>query len=310
MKITRTVGRLAAALLASLVVAAPAAAGPLPRAAEDGWTVTGEGITSGVSGVAVLEDDGQNADVLVVHDNKRTGQPRVSRIRTASPPAGTVPEVTVLDWVGRRTPVDLEALSEVPGRPGEFAALESSGRGYHLLLEGDSVRVLREFAVPGIAQGDNYEGFALGERAGRAVAVWAHRGQDEDPARLNIAALDWGTLTFGARQSLAVRVYDPSEHVRHISDVELSSTGRVIITSASDPGDDGPFDSTVHQAARIFTDLLGRPRLTATTPPIPLGTFPGHKIEALACEFSTAGVLGSDDENAGGSVRPGEVCPS
>ncbi|MFE9664206.1 hypothetical protein [Streptomyces sp. NPDC005955] len=106
-------------MLSALFVATPATAAP----PEDGWVRTGTGITAGISGIAVTGQDGAVInETVVVHDNKRTGQPRVSRIR---PAPGGAPRVDVLSWDGEREPVDLEALSAVPGaggvaRPGEL----------------------------------------------------------------------------------------------------------------------------------------------------------------------------------------------
>ncbi|MFD5557313.1 hypothetical protein ACFWIA_26170 [Streptomyces sp. NPDC127068] len=296
---------LVAALLSGLVLAAPATAAP----PEDGWAQTGTGITAGISGIAVTGQDGTAVtETVVVHDNKRTGQPRVSRIRSA--PGGT-PRVDVLRWDGEREPVDLEALSAVPGVPGELVALESSGRGYHLRLAGDAVRVLREFTVPGVEAGSgrNHEAFHLTGTPGRLTAVWAHRGQDEDPAVLYTAALDWRSLTFGTRRSAEIRVPFPATHVRHISDLAVSPSGRVTVTSASDPGDDGPFDSAVYDVGRVVTGGLDGPRPAPRARPLRLAVFPGHKIEALACASAGRAVLGTDDENAGGSWRVTPLCP-
>ncbi|MFF0448884.1 hypothetical protein ACFYT4_21160 [Streptomyces sp. NPDC004609] len=302
-------GRPAAAVLAGLALAVAASATPVTAAtpvtsrAPDGWLRTGEGITAGISGTAVLAHGGDGTDVLVVHDNKRAGERRLSRILLTP---GSAPRTTELRWDGDRLPVDLEALSEVPGRRGEFVALESSGHGYHLRLEdGTSARVVREFTVPGVAAGDNYEGFTLTGRTGRLVALWAHRGQDEDPALLHTAFLDWQSLSFGPRHTTAVRVPYPREDVRHISDLEVSPSGRVLVTSASDPGDDGPFDSAVHHIGRV--NPYG-PQVVAPILPTPYLAFPGHKIEALTCDDGVPGVLGTDDENAGGSVRTAAVC--
>ncbi|MFI1866073.1 hypothetical protein [Streptomyces jumonjinensis] len=302
MKSLRTARRRLAAALAGLSLAS------LPGAAAgaDGWLPTGQGITAGISGIAVAAQGGAGTEVLVVHDNKRPGEQRVSRIRI---PPGSAPRGEVLSWDGERLPVDLEALSAVPGADGEFVALESSGRGYHLLLGQDAVRVLREFTVPGVAPGDNYEGFALTVQAGRLVAVWAHRGQDQDPAVLHTAALDWSGLVFGPQRTAGVRVLYPLENVRHISDVHVSSSGRVTVTSASDAGDDGPFDSAIHDAGSVLTGFDGRPWPAVREEPVRLAVFPGHKIEALDCPPGAArGVLGTDDENAGGSLRLAEVC--
>ena len=50
----------------------------------------------------------------------------------------------------------------------------------------------------------------------------------------------------------------------------------------------------------------GRARLAGVTP-VSLGTYPGHKVEAIACKGS-AGILGTDDENLGGWVAADPFC--
>jgi hypothetical protein len=294
------------------VVLAAASAWAAPSAAADNWQSTGPGITSGVSGLAFTgESPSAVTDALAVHDNKHEGERRVSRV-LAGAPGGDAPRTEELRWEGARPPVDLEALSEVPGRPGEFAALESSGRGYHLRLLPGAVRVEREFTVPGASADENYEGFALSRQAGRLVAAWAHRGQEADPGVLRLAELDWDRLGFGAVQEAAVRVAVPTGPVRHISDVEITGTGRVLITSATDPGDDGPFASSVHEAGHIRAVPSLPPVLVVLPEPLPLAVHPGHKAEAIACPAAGGRpVLGADDENAGGAVlRDRPLCES
>ncbi|MFE0426650.1 hypothetical protein [Streptomyces sp. NPDC058953] len=277
-----------------------------PATADDGWVPTGPGITSGVSGIATAASGADPGDLLVVHDNKRTGQPRVSRVRIAADGSA---EALPLRWDGPRLPVDLEALSDVPGRPGEFVALESSGRGYHLRLRDRSVGVVREFTVPGVVTGDNYESFALARRGGRLVALWAHRGQDADPGSVRLARLEWETLRFGPPRAVDVTVPYPAERVRHISDADVTYSGRLVTSAASDPGDDGPFRSAVYDLGRIVIGAAGEPVLERRARPLRLGVFGGHKVEAVACvSDAPRTVLGTDDENLGGWVRRDDVC--
>ncbi|MFD6250793.1 hypothetical protein ACFWGG_37615, partial [Streptomyces roseolus] len=74
--------RLAAAgALVALLAGAAQAATP--------WRQVGTDARSGVSGLAA-EADGTGT-ALVVHDDKRSGQPRLSRPGTRERPAGSVP---------------------------------------------------------------------------------------------------------------------------------------------------------------------------------------------------------------------------
>ncbi|QGV78598.1 hypothetical protein [Streptomyces ficellus] len=288
----------------ALVAPAPPAtptAHAAPAHASD-WQRVGDGITSGISGIAVDRVDDGTADLLAVRDNKKPGENRLVALRVRP---GAEPRVRPVAWPGEQ-PVDLEAIDAVPGRPHEYVALASDGTAHRIRWERGqaAVRVLASFSVPGVSRDDNYEGFALAAApGGRTVAVWADRGQDERPATLSAARWDPRGNTFGRPVSAEFRVPYPARAVRHISDVEVSATGRVTVSSASDPGDDGPYDSALFDAGRVAGGPGDHVRLTVHGSPRRLATFPGHKIEALAClPRSRAGLVGTDDENGGGSL--------
>lgn len=273
-----------------------------------GWQRVGDGITSGISGVVIDRQHGDTVDLLAVRDNKKSGQNRLVAVRY-SPDAK--PRLRPLTWAGE-LPVDLEAIDAVPGRDGEYVALASSGKAYRIHREKDTVRVSHAFRLPGVSPDANYEGFALTAIRGRIVAVWADRGQDDRPGKLSAAQWDPDTNTFGPRDSAEFTVPYPTDEVRHISDVQLSATGALTVSSASDPGDDGPYDSALYQAGRV--SVGSGVRLHVPDAPRRLATFPGYKIEALACGpragkgRSGKGILGTDDENGGGSITAAEFC--
>ncbi|WP_370942744.1 hypothetical protein AB5J62_27120 [Amycolatopsis sp. cg5] len=276
-----------------------AVAFPATAQADDGWQSIGEGMTAGVSGIAVLSRHAGRIDALVVRDNKKPGENRALRVRLKG---GKVTGAEPLEWPGE-LPVDLESVEPVPGRPGEYIALASAGKGFHIRVSGLCLTVLGTFTVPKGDAADNYESFALKKVDGRLFAVWADRGQDARPATLYSAAFDVAKLTFGAVKSLPFRVSYPAKDVRHASDLEITKDNRVLITAASDPGDAGPFDSAVYAAGTLRAD--GSITLTAT--PVKIGDYPGHKIEALTCLTDSCGrvLYGTDDEQGGGRVRIG-----
>ncbi|TJZ54709.1 hypothetical protein FCH28_15485 [Streptomyces piniterrae] len=271
--------------------------------AADGWQPIGDGITSGISGIAIAARDGDTVDTLAVRDNKEPGQNRLVAVRYAP---DAKPRVRPVAWAGE-PPVDLEAIDAVPGRDDEYVALASSGKAYRIHRDGDTVHVAQEFSLPGASPDANYEGFALKAVHGTIAAVWADRGQDDRPAKLSAAEWNPRTNTFGEPDSAEFTVPYPADDVRHISDVKLSATGALTVSSASDPGDDGPYDSALYHAGRI--SVGGEVRLHVADGPRRLGTFPRHKIEALAClPGSREGILGTDDENDGGSIAAAEFC--
>ncbi|MGI5348105.1 hypothetical protein ACQEU8_07890 [Streptomyces sp. CA-250714] len=303
----------AAALGAGVAVAASAQAGAptAPEAAtSDGWVSTGTGITSGVSGLVTTSRHSDGGyDALIVRDNKKPGENRLAKV-THRP--GEKARVRTLDWRGSRTPVDLEALDKVPGHPGSYVAVASEGVGYRFDVADGTAHVRDTFTLPDIGEGDNFENFALTSRGGKLAAVWADRGQDDRPATLYAARVfadEHGGTTFGAVTKRELRVPYPSQDVRHASDLKLGGTGSLLVSAASDPGDDGPFDSAVYNAGKVSFSRSGHVALHLAKDPQLLGKFNSHKIEALACfPNSRQGVLGTDDENAGGALRTARFC--
>ncbi|KZB86128.1 hypothetical protein [Amycolatopsis regifaucium] len=285
------------ACLAILPIAAAPLFLPATARAGDGWESIGTGMTAGASGIAVLSRDDDRVDALVLRDNKKPGENRAARVRLFD---GRVSKVDRIDWPGE-LPVDLEATEAIPGKAGEFIALASGGKGFHIKLNDRRLKVLGTFQVPMGYADDNYESFALKKVDDRLFAVWADRGQDARPATLYSAEFSVPRLSFGKPKAIPFRVSYPTTDVRHASDVEITADNRVLIAAASDPGDTGPFDSAVYAAGSLRSD--GSIALSPT--PVKIGDFPGHKIEAMTCLSRSCDSLlyGTDDEAAGGSVR-------
>ncbi|MFD6329935.1 hypothetical protein ACFWGI_10270 [Streptomyces niveus] len=303
--ISRRVARLAAATALLTVL------GTTPAGAADEWQQVGADSRSGVSGIAYEGPtaDGAGSHALIVHDNKRAGQPRLSRVAYREGSASVSP----ITWDGPE-PVDLEAIEAVPGTPGEYVALAARGIVYRLTVTGSTATVDDYAPLPAIGEGDDFESFALVSQNGRLAALWAARGAGTArPATLYAAPLSfasWGQTLFGAVTSRAYRAtYPTGDATRHISDISVTNSGRVLASSASDAGDDGPFDSAVSDLGRVSVSAAGRVRVTLAASPSVLGTFPGYKIEALEClPASTEAAVGTDDENLGGYLRTLPFC--
>ncbi|GAA1957919.1 hypothetical protein [Amycolatopsis minnesotensis] len=278
------------------LVASPAAQ------ADPAWQRVGSGITGGVSGMAVTTSSAAETDAVIVRDNKEDGENRVAVVRVpASGPATS----TDLAWSGE-LPSDLEAIDAVPGKAGEFVALASSGTAYLITVDSAKATVVRSFSLPDVDDKANYEGFALATIGGKTVAVWADRGKDKDPGVVSAAAVDLGQGTFSDPVSAKFTAPYPEKHVRHVSDVKVRADGGLLISSASDNGDDGPFDSALYRGGTVKLDG-DRVALDTVKDATPVAKYQGHKIEALACG-SASGVLGTDDENLGGFVRLANFC--
>lgn len=299
-----------AAVVASggTTVAAPAA--PATRAAPDGWQQAGDGITSGISGLALAGRTAGAAHALVVRDNKKPGENRIADL-TYRPGRSAV--VEPLAWSGGAEPIDLEAVEKVPGTSDEYVALASRGLVYHLKVTGSETQVLDTSPLPAIAEGDDYESFALTSAHGRMAAIWSDRGAGKDrPAAVHTAPFSFNTYDeadFGPVTTADYRAPYPSGEVRHASDITVTDDGRLLIGSASDAGDDGPFDSAIADAGTVSVGRDGEVRLSIAKSPVSVRKFTGHKIEAVECVPGTrTALLGTDDENAGGAVRASAIC--
>ncbi|GGV36588.1 hypothetical protein GCM10010277_23150 [Streptomyces longisporoflavus] len=276
------------------------------------WQQVGNDIKSGVSGLAVTSDSGDRLRTLVVRDNKHPGENRLAEVAYRP---GAAAEVTPVAWQGAAEPVDLEALDRVPGTSDEYVAVASRGLIYHLKGHATekAVRVLDISPLPGIGEGDDFESFSLTSRNGKLAALWADRGAGKKrPATVYSAPFSFGSRgesEFGKVKKAAFRAPYPSGDVRHVSDIDVTKSGRVFVSSASDSGDDGPFDSAVSDAGKLSVSGKGAVRLSLAKSPKLLEKFKGHKIEALHCVPGThRAALGTDDENAGGSVTTSRLC--
>lgn len=279
-----------------------------------GWTATANptwrpvqpGKRKGISGLALIQQQTQLCQFLAVHDNKGDkDQPRLAVLGV--PSQGSITYQSLAWPTQSSLPLDLEALTLVPNTQTEFLAVTSLGMVYHLQLdlENNAVKVLHTAQIPPGAQLSNIEGFALQQIEDQLIAVWAHRGQDTDPA-----VLFWGQYfpdqaKIKVNGSMAFQVPWPQQNVRHISDLKIAPDGLLYITAASDPGDKGPFQSAVygmgsfpfHQAQAASQQ---RDKSTLT----PLYRFPFNKVEAIELVPGKAGgiVLASDDEKFGSSL--------
>jgi len=274
-----------------MAVTVPLAALPGASHADTTWQQLGTGITSGISGLAPAQ-----SGWVIARDNKSSGQ---NRIALLSPGL----DVTQLNWPGT-DPQDLESLARVPRTTNRYITCTSARKCKVFDLNGSTITVRRSLTLP--VGGSENEALALVRMPnGSTVAVWADRGSGATPGKLHAAVLKLSTWKFGRSTTANVSVPWPTGPVRHVSDAAVVD-GHIIVTSASDPGNNGPFNSAVYD---VGTLSLSQSRVSFNLhTPTELGRFPGHKIEGLACASNVADLVGSDDENLGGSVAAAEVC--
>jgi len=270
------------------------------------WRPVRGGIPFGISGMALIEQQSNTntLDFLIVHDNKQKNQGRLAII---SIKGKNQPEYFPLNWPNNiELPIDLEAITSVPEKTkSSFLALSSSGKAYYIRLESakKTISVLKEFNLPGITPGNNFEAFGLQNIDGKLVAIWADRGEREQPATIFWGVLDLAKYQITLAGSANLKVPFPSGNVRHISDIKVDSVGIVYITSASDAGDDGPFQSAVYVAG--YLGLRGNKIAWQQNPQlVPFSRSNYHKIEGIELVPGAEGgvVVGTDDENLGSYV--------
>ncbi len=268
------------------------------------WRPVRGGIPFGISGIALIEQQRNTLDFLIVHDNKQKNQGRLAII---SIKGNKQPEYFPLNWPNNiELPIDLEALTSVPEKTKfSFIALSSSGKAHYIRLDPakKTISILKEFNLPGIIQGSNFEAFGLQNIDGELVAIWADRGKREQPATIFWGVFDLSKYQITLAGSANLKVPFPSGNVRHISDIKVDPVGIVYITSASDAGDDGPFQSAVYVAG-----YLGLPsnKIAWHQNPqlVPFYRSNYHKIEGIELVPGAEGgvVVGTDDENLGSYV--------
>ena len=268
------------------------------------WRPVRGGIQFGISGLALLPQQSEIKSFVIVHDNKEKNQGRLAIITI---PNAEPPQYLPLNWPSDTPlPIDLESLTTVPGTPEPtFMAATSLGKVYHFRLDDSqqNISILKVFDLPNIPPGSNLEGFAVQTIENQLVAVWAHRGENQQPA-----ILYWGQLNLNTNQiipqgSTQLRVPFPVKGVRHISDLKVDPAGVLFISSAADTGNDGPFDSAVYVAGAL--KIRGQQiAYQQNYQIVPLYRFKYHKIEAIELVPGANGglIVGSDDENMGGSV--------
>ncbi|RCJ28964.1 hypothetical protein A6770_00785 [Nostoc minutum NIES-26] len=267
------------------------------------WHPVRGGIASGISGMALLEQQSNSLDLLIAHDNKKNE----ARLAIISIKGKNQLEYLPLNWsINIKLPIDLEAISSVPGQTNStFIALSSSGKAYYFRLDraNKTISVLKEFNLPGIPQGSNFEAFGLQDIDGKLVAIWAQRGEGEQPAIIYWGVLDLTRYQITPTGFANLKVPFPSGNVRHISDLKVDPVGIVYITAANDPGDDGPFQSAVYIAG--YLGFRGNKIAWRQNPHlVPIYRTDYHKIEGIELIPGAEGgvIVGTDDENLGSYV--------
>lgn len=239
-------------------------------------------------------------------------------------------------------PEDLEGLSRFPcSEQLSFLGLESRGRLFY--IEISKVPVSESYTISKAEFIENLvelsrlkigahaknlemqlEGFSVQRLPGapqdKLLGVWAHRGDDKVPQ----GVIFWGAIDLRSRKFSCSDWYElvvpwprteltwtrngpQITYARQISGLRVLQDGRLLIASALDPGDDGPFLGAVYNAGR-FGFANGKYHFEACQGLKLTQVFkiekPGHKIEGMEelgdplCKL----VMVTDDEILGPSI--------
>ncbi|NET89132.1 MAG: hypothetical protein F6K45_13730 [Kamptonema sp. SIO1D9] len=266
------------------------------------WLPVRGGKNYGISGIALLQQQENTSTFLVVHDNKKSGEPRLAYIITDGK---SQPLYFPLNWQNNlELPQDLEAITALPNTD-TFLAATSFGKIYHLRVDltNNQVSILKVFDLPSLPERVNIEGFVVQEINDKLLAIWGHRGENSSPGVLYWGLLNLADYTINFQDSAPINAPFSLENVRHISDLKLDSAGILYLTAATDNGDDGTFDSLAYIGG-VF-DIQGEEITWRENKLLfPISRFPYHKIEALEIVPGELGgiIFATDDENMGSSI--------
>lgn len=271
------------------------------------WRPVRGGINFGISGIALIEKKDNFLEFLIVHDNKGKDEGRLAIITIKGKqqpeyfPFNSSKGLQEL-YFGS----DLEAITAVPTEPSSFMALSSKGKVYNFRLgerKGESF-LFKVFDLPNLPEKPNFEGFAIQEIDGNLLTVWAERGEGEKPAIVYWGILNLPSYKIEVKGSKSLTVPWPnSKELRHISDLKIDRTGTLFISSATDPGNDGPFTSAVYIAG-VFVVNGNEVSFRQNPDLFPLCRLDYHKVEAIELVPGANGgiIVGTDDENLGSWV--------
>ena len=135
---------------------------------KDGWQQIHNSREYSISGVAAFKDG-----YLVVHDNKKKNQPRVSYLDDEL-------VITQLIWPEPELPYDLEAAVALPRKLNRFIFMESTGKCYEVSVDQNDFRmdVLHTFTLPGLKSKMNLEGLTIFPSGQGRVFIYGDRGSD------------------------------------------------------------------------------------------------------------------------------------
>ena len=253
---------------------------------DDNWIRISEERVYSISGVSAF-----NNGWLVVHDNKRINQPRVSLLSKNN-------QLRELTWPHSSLPYDLEAIHSIPNYENQYVVMESTGKCYRIIVNPDTeeIRIKGEFKLPGLSESMNLEGFALIENNGILKVFYGDRGSDSRPSTLFFADYNVQLDEVTVVRSYSFSLLEDMSDKRSIADLIFDKKGNLWSAATSDPGNDGPFETRlfrIGQMSKKGSFSLARPMKSSKT-------FENEKVEAMTT-YKSGILLLTDNENFGSS---------
>lgn len=260
-----------------------------------------------ISGLAQSNDSGY----LAVHDTK-VGQPG-ARLSRYEPTTGELESVEV-DWSATGLANDLEGITQIDGRQGDYLAVEGSKwnghipKLYTLSYKDGGVVSKSRHSLPDLPH--EIEGVATKAIDNEKLLVLlGGRGEDiDDPGRLHWAIYDQKAddLSWSEKGLQGVPVTLPHElgaGQRTISDLQLTPDGDLWGSAARDEGDEGPFESMIYRIGSLSGNSANPVTLSIDQPHY----VEGNKVEALTMNEQRENSLffGCDNETYGGNFNAG-----
>mgnify|MGYP001159858775 FL=1 len=254
--------------------------------AQNDWNKVHESRRFSISGVAQFEKG-----FLVVHDNKKKDQPRISYLDKSL-------NLRKLIWPEPKLPYDLEALHKVPEFRNKFIAMESTGKAYLFYVDPFDFRIeiVQTFTLPGISNKMNLEGFAIFNSAQGQIFLYGDRGSNKRNSTLITAFYDPSNHNIYEVNKFEIELPIPKKSKRNIADLTIDINGGVWTSATSDPGNNGPFKTAIYQIGQMNntgTFDFNHPSLLS-----PLMVIENQKVEAMIFDKGDL-ILMTDNENYG-----------
>ena len=239
-----------------------------------------------ISGVALFNDG-----YIVVHDNKKKNQARVSFVDEKL-------KISRLVWPEPLLPFDLEAVEELPNYKNRFILMESTGKCYEVYIDPIDYRidVLNTFTLPGLRWNMNLEGLTIYDSSQGLVFIYGDRGSDTRKSKLITVFFNHKKIRFYDINSYTLDLKEPMKNKRNIADLSINQNGDIWTSATSDPGNNGPFSTALYDIGKI--NPAGKFELIHPDLQKPVMIFKHQKVEAMLFHDSDL-ILMTDNENFG-----------